>query len=342
MSGRTVMFALACAILLVSGAAAADLSEAVDLIERQNYQRAELLLRQALTREEDAEAEYLLGFLLIATFRFEEAEQHLRSAVNARPQQPHWLMVLAKSLLEQGKNIAAGEVLEQAIAIDPLPAYYHAHAMAALNAGDLAAAEASLRACLALNAQHEDALFRLGVLMIDQGRSEEGIEYLERALAVNPANLECRYRLGTAYRNAGRLDDAEDYLNAVVDRVPGHVGALYNLSRVLIQSGNPEAAAIVMEQFRSMSKLRDEIDFIAMAVRKNPGNIDGRIYLVTLYLRAGRTQDALTGLLATRVLAPRDARIYRLLATAYRRLGDENNAVRAERFADSIEGPARG
>ena len=338
----SILSALAVAILMAPCAMAADLSEATGLMERQHYQRAEPLLRQTLAQEEDAEAEYLLGFLLIETYRFEEAEQHLRRAVTARPQQAHWLMVLAKSLLEQGKNIAAGKVLEQAIAINPLPVYYHAHAMAALNAGDLAAAEASLRACLALNAEHDDALFRLGGLLIDQGRSEEGIVYLERALAVSPENLECRYRLGTAYRNAGRPDDAEDYLNTVVDRVPGHVGALYNLSRVLIQSDRREEASAVMEQFRSMSELRDEIDFNAQAVRKNPGNIDGRIYLATLYLRAGRTQDALTGLLAARVLAPRDARIYRLLTTAYRRLGDENNAVRAERFADSIEGPARG
>ena len=61
--------------------------------------------------------------------------------------------------------------------------------------------------------------------------------------------------------------------------MPGHVGALYNLSRVLIQSDRREEASAVMEQFRSMSELRDEIDFNAQAVRKNPGNIDGRIYL---------------------------------------------------------------
>ena len=53
------------------------------------------------------------------------------------------MMALAKSLLEQGKNLAAGEVLEQAIAIQPKPAYHHAHAMTALNAGQLDAAEFS-------------------------------------------------------------------------------------------------------------------------------------------------------------------------------------------------------
>ncbi len=93
-----------------------------------------------------------------------------------------------------------------------------------------------------------------------------------------------------------------------------------------------------MDQFRGMSELRDEIDFNAQAVRKNPDNIEGRLYLASLYLRAGRSQDALGELLTTRTLAPRDPRVYRSLGAAYRRLGDEGNAQRAERYAASLGG----
>ena len=321
---------------LSANVTAADLTGVLGLMERRDYQRAEPMLRQVLAQEEDAEAEYLLGFLLIETYRFEEAEQHMRRAVAMRPLEDHWLMVLAKSMLEQGKNVAAGEVLDRAIALSPKPAYYHARAMTALNTGDLAAGEASLRACLALDAAHEDALFRLGGLLIDQGRVAEGIVLLEKARAENPNNLETLYRLGTAYRQTGRLDEAEQLLEAVVEQVPGHVGALHNLYRVLIQLGKREEAVAVMEQFRVMSELRDEIDFNAYAVRKNPENIDGKVHLASLYLRAGRSQDALQELMAARVLAPRDARIYRLLATAFRNLGDEKNALRAEQFAQNI------
>ncbi|MBT8103247.1 MAG: tetratricopeptide repeat protein, partial [Gammaproteobacteria bacterium] len=319
-------------------ARAADFSEALELLQRQDYARAEPMLRDMLAREHDAEADYLLGFLLIETYRFEEAERHLLRAVAARPQEDHWLMVLAKSQLEQGKNINAGKTLQQAIELDPQPGYYHAHAMTALNSGNFDAAEASLRACIDKNSEHIDALYRLGGLLIDQGRSKDGIVFLERARTLNPDNVDTLYRLGAAYRHAGRLNEAEKILYAVVARVPGHVGALHNLSRVLMQSEKHAAAAEVLEKFRAMSKLRDEIDFNAQAVRKNPDNIDGRLHLATLYLRAGRTQDALSALLAARVLAPRDARIYRTLATAYRGLGDENNAQRAERFAAMIGG----
>ncbi len=322
--------------LLSPNAPAADYSQVFELLQRQDYARAEPMLRDMLAREHDAEADYLLGFLLIETFRFEEAEQHLRRAVKARPVEDHWLMVLAKSQLEQSKNVAAGETLQQAIKLDPRPDYYHAYAMTALNTGDLDAAETSLRACIRENPEHNDALYRLGGLLIDQGRGDDGIGFLERARTLNPNNLDTLYKLGAAYRHAGKLSESEKILYTVVERVPGHVGALHNLSRVLIQSAKYEAAEKVQEKFRAMSKLRDEIDFNEQAVRKNPDNIDGRLHLATLFLRAGRTQDALGALLTARVLAPRDARVYRTLATAYRGLGDENNAQRAERFAAMI------
>jgi predicted Zn-dependent protease len=333
--------AAAICILLPWHANSADLSAATLLMERQDYVRAEPLLRDVLAREEDAEAEYLLGFLLIETYRFDEAEEHLLRAVAARPDELHWQMVLAKSLLEQGKNVAAGEVLERAIRVDPQPDYYFAHAMATLNAGKFGSAEASLRACLEQSPGHAEALSALGLLLIDEGRSDEAIPFLERARTLNPANTEVLYRLGSAYRYTGRFDEAEQLLSTVVERVPGHVGALHNLARVLIATGDEARANEVMNRFRGMSALRDEIDFNTIAVRKNPQNIEGRLHLATLHLSAGRTQDALNGLLETRTLAPQDARVYRLLADAFRQLGDESNARRAEQIATSLEESAR-
>lgn len=54
--------------LLVADAKAFDLSAAINLIERKDYQRAESILRQYLAVKEDAETLYLLGFLLIETY----------------------------------------------------------------------------------------------------------------------------------------------------------------------------------------------------------------------------------------------------------------------------------
>lgn len=335
---RLVLTTLLSMVLLAPCAMAQDLSAVYSLMQRKDYVRAEPMLRQALAQGENPEAHYLLGFLLIESYRYEEAEAELRAATEARPDQSPWLMVLAKSLLEQGKNVAAGEVLEAAIELEPRAAYHHAHAMTALNAGELEAAEASLRACLALEARHQDALQRLGGLLTDQGRNDEAIPYLEQARALNPRNLETTYRLGVAYRYAGRPAESEALLRGVIAEVPGHVGALHNLARVLIESGKRDEAAAVMEQFRRMSELRDEIDFNAHAVRKNPDNVAGRMHLASLYLRAGRTQEALTELSAARALAPQDSRIYLAMATAYRRLGDEQNAARAEQFAARLGG----
>ena len=120
--------------------------------------------------------------------------------------------------------------------------------------------------------------------------------------------------------------------------MPGHVGALYNLGRVLIQQGRAEDGRERLETFRSMSELRDKIDFNTRAVKKNPTHLPGRLELGRLLLAAGRTEDALTELLAARQLAPGEPRTYRLLAEAFSRMGRGEDAARATAFAERLEG----
>lgn len=332
-----VSLTLAAMLLAVPCRLAADLSQAYSLLERKDYARAEPLLRRELAARDDPEAHYLLGFLLVETFRYREAETHLRVAVTAMPGQGNWLMVLAKSLLEQGRNLAAAEVLERAIAISSRPAYHHAHAISVLNAGDLQRAEASWRTCLALQPDHPEALGYLGGLLYDQARTDEALPVLERAITANAGNIDARYRLGTAYRQAGRTGAAESQFMAVLEQVPGHVGALHNLGRMLLEQGRPDEGRTILEQFRVMSALRDDIDYYAFAVKKNPDNVAGRLRLADLYLEAGRSKEALAEYLAARQQAPREPRIYRGLATAYQRLGEMENARRAAGFASALE-----
>ena len=79
----------------------------------------------------------------------------------------------------------------------------------------------------------------------------------------------------------------------MIAAVPGHVGARYNLGRVLIQLGRQEEGVARLEEFRSLSRLRDQIDFYRQAVKKNPRNAEGRVALAQLLLEAGRTEEAL-------------------------------------------------
>lgn len=282
-------------------------------------------------------ADYLLGFSLIQLYRFEEAEAALGRAVDGEPGNHAWLHALAKALIEQSKNRAAMTVLDEALALQPAPAYRFAKAMCALNTGDLSVAEAELRACLADDPNHAEALHKLGQILLDRGEYRAAIEPLRSSLALAPANVEARFLLGLAASRSDDPETAAEAFTAVLASVPGHVGALYNLGRVLIQLGRRPEGMARLEEFRALSPLADRIDHLERAVKKNPRNLEVRLELATRMLEAGMSQAALDNLLAARQLDPDSAATYRLLAAAFQRLGQRDNAARAAAFASRLE-----
>jgi len=201
---------------------------------------AEILLRPVADSGNDPTSRFLLGYALIQLNRFEEAEIWLRRAAAARPDQPAWLLALAKSLLEQDQNLAAIEVLDQALALTPTAELHYAKAMGALNAGKEGLAEAELRHTLRLQPDHADALFKLARVRIDRGHYGSALPYLRRALAANPGHLEAHYLFGLAASRTGDLLAAETAYRDVMSMVPGHVGAMYDLGRVLLQQGRTD------------------------------------------------------------------------------------------------------
>ncbi len=238
------------------------------LLTQGRYAAAETALRSLSAP--DAHADYLLGFTLLQLYRYEEAEAALRQAVGREPLRHAWLHALAKALLEQGKNLAAIEVLDRAIALEGHADYHFAKAMSALNVGDLDTAEAELESCLARDGRHAEALYKLGRLRTDRGDYAAGLGPLRDCLAIQPSHLEARFLLGLAASRTGDPGTAAAAFEAVLDKVPGHVGALYNLGQVLIRLDRREEGLERLEAFRSMSRLRGEIDFLVRSVKKTP------------------------------------------------------------------------
>ena len=87
-----------------------------------------------------------------------------------------------------------------------------------------------------------------------------------------------------------------------------------------------------------MSILEDEIAFTTRAVKKNAKNVEGRLHLAKLLMKAGRTKEALEQLAAATQIDPARPLTYRLMAKIFRRMGREKDAARADDFAQSLEG----
>src|SRR5579862_6419610 len=103
--------------------------------------------------------------------------------------------------------------------------------------GNFAQAESLYQGVIQADARHAEAFHYLGLLALQTGRQDAGIEWLRRALELNPANAEVHYNLGNVYAGMNRLTEATQCYEQVVHLNPRHADALNNLGIVLKEQG---------------------------------------------------------------------------------------------------------
>src|SRR3954471_14271860 len=82
-------------------------------------------------------------------------------------------------------------------------------AVAHHRAGRLAEAEAIYRQVLQAQPDHAEAMHLLGVIALQCGNPQAGVELIERAIAAAPAMAGFYSNLGEGYRALGKLTEAE-------------------------------------------------------------------------------------------------------------------------------------
>ena len=323
---------------------------AVQLIQARDYAQAAALLERIHRATPEPEIKYLLGYCLTQQFQYEAAEKLLREASRAEPKH-HYFRVLAKILLEQGKNREALRAMNRALALvgagsrpPPPPArlaeYHFSKAMCAINTGDLALAEAEFEACLALTPKHDQALFELGRILASRAEDAAALEKFQMAVKLSPTHVEARFCLGLAQSKLGRTDDAVRTLRKVLRQVAGHVGATYSLGRLLVRAGERDEGMRLLREFKRLSQSRDEIDFVRHTLSVSPDSPSLRLQLAELLLDAGRVGECLSELRAARRLGETPV-LYRLMARVFRAQGRPGDADRAEERVRQLEEQGR-
>jgi len=153
-------------------------------------------------------------------------------------------------------------------------------AFAYMDAGDLAAAKTQLQITLSRNARHVPSLRGMGILLLNQRRYRDAMEWFEKALEIDPtdsgtslslahaqeqlgemseaeltlrdavahaASANMALELTSFYLRAGRLDDAERVVRAVLDKDRMHATAQNLLGTVEFRKGDLDKAE---EHFR--------------------------------------------------------------------------------------------
>jgi tetratricopeptide (TPR) repeat protein len=117
----------------------------------------------------------------------------------------------------------------------------------------------------------------LGTALIELGRNEEALVFLETAVALDPGYPKARVNLAVSLIALGRFDDAETQLRQTLEILPTHVNALINLGELLQRRGDLEA---------SLGHLRTAVEY-------GPNRAFAHSSLANVLLRMGRRDEAL-------------------------------------------------
>jgi tetratricopeptide (TPR) repeat protein len=118
-----------------------------------------------------------------------------------------------------------------------------ASGMPAASPSSRAAAEESLRVEAGREPQSFEANYRLGKMLVDNGKSREALSYLERASQLNPGDYENAYELVLARSDAGQCDRARAEAQALLvgpnRTLPEQAELHHLLGNIEEKGGNP-------------------------------------------------------------------------------------------------------
>ena len=190
-------------------------------------------------------------------------------------------------------------------------------AHAALRAGRAASAERALRGLLERAPGEVNCAWLLGVALLEQDKTAEGIAVLERVLAQAPDFAHARADLARAYRQAGRVAEARAEVRRVLEAQPHHHRAWLTYGDILVDLGQHDDARIAFERAALTDPQRERIQQATAALGADERKRAEELFRVILQEDPSHPA-ALVGLGALALAADRPWDAERLLRHALR------------------------
>jgi len=157
-----------------------------------------------------------------------------------------------------------------------------------------------------------EAAFHQGVRQLEQKRYAQSIRSFQKALAENTSNKAVIYNsLGIAYRAIGQRENAEQAFDCSLRLNTSLVEPAYNMGVLLAEADNLDKAIWYFEK----------------AAALDPRQTRALEYLGTLYVRAGRWDEARRTYMAALTRAPRAPRLLTAQAMVELNAGNVDKAV---------------
>lgn len=150
--------------------------------------------------------------------------------------------------------------------------------------------------------------------MLQSGRIQEAVPYLESMTKTDPNNVQVLYNLGIAYSELGQFDEAIIRLKRAVQLDPKHARAWTGIGFA----------------YQRMRKNEQALEAMQKAVEADPTDGYARRNLGAMLLGAGQHAEALEQFRAARQALPHDAQTIYGLASALEAIGGEQNLEEAD------------
>jgi len=178
------------------------------------------------------------GFSQLSLGNGEQATALLAHANSRAPENPLIYHGLGLSALQLGQIQDSIDALNYSLKLRPGNDQVHTHlAMANENSGDYDAeadAEQHYRRALMLNPKNLTALYGLAFLLESQVRQEEAIIYYKRLLQEDANHVDAMKRMGELHLRRGEVKEALDYLQRLQAMTPDDEGVQLSLAEALL------------------------------------------------------------------------------------------------------------
>ncbi len=236
----------------------------------------------------------LRGSAFYLDHRFPEADQESEQALALAPDNPQILVLRTRVLQRAGRQDAAVELAQKAIAQAPQwdEPYYLAgvslyfirryaeseqnlaraaelnpgsartlflEAVALVSQDKHAEAEQCFRRAIALDPNNARFRCHLGIFLMRQNKYPEAEESFRKAIELKPAYGLSHYELGMLLVHSERWKEAAEQLSQAVSRDPTLGPAYYQLARVYSRLGEAEKSKLMFAEFKKLSQ-QQEID----------------------------------------------------------------------------------
>ncbi|WP_147477129.1 tetratricopeptide repeat protein [Corallococcus sp. AB038B] len=172
--------------------------------QQQGFVRIQQELEPAVQKDPaNAHLHYLLGRVYYYLIRDAEAGREFDRALSLAPDVAEYHYLKAHYLRTAGDVRGAIAELTRTTELAPLTAKYHAVLGETLMSEDPDKARSALTQALAVEPDSALAAGHLGLLLLEQGKDAEALQWLARATPEEPRDPMTQYNIGQAFQNQG-------------------------------------------------------------------------------------------------------------------------------------------